>query len=485
MKNKKIRWGRLLKEKSFLDNTKKYAYKDIENGKGDVTTENLINALEFMNEKLMNFLAGKFEAVKTQGGVKYQASLSLARDLRELRRNKKETSEARDFKINNLLTRKSTEIITDCLQMFDREGVEEFDRILSEYVNLNFENNDTSDNLAIFIKNYSVIGAKESAPRQWTDFMLDENINLVKARHHPPLDPQNFKSLLTRCFFYNKEDEAKLSEMYMLAFEIIFRPKLPQIEFNFSCLGWSFDLQTLWNEALSHNAPRLVKLDISKNAQLTGKISSFTGLRMIRCLNFSGCYSVEGSLDSLAGCVLLEKLNVSGCSKLVGTLEALSQCPKLLEVNLQGCPEITGAVSPLEFCTGVRYLNLSGCIGLDDFTGLRSLEHLEDLNLGHTIISDLEELKNLKMLRKLNLECCYFLRGTLEPLHACLMLTEINVSSADPLMPLRIATPLSLAALTRARYRNEDVPMGYNRNGDDHLEGINNHQLKIITSYVV
>ena len=83
MKNKKIRWGRLLKEKSFLDNTKKYAYKDIENGKGDVTTQNLINALEFMNEKLMNFLAGKFEAVKTQGGVKYQASLSLARDLRE------------------------------------------------------------------------------------------------------------------------------------------------------------------------------------------------------------------------------------------------------------------------------------------------------------------------------------------------------------------------------------------------------------------
>ena len=35
MKNKKIRWGRLLKEKSFLDNTKKYAYKDIENGKGE------------------------------------------------------------------------------------------------------------------------------------------------------------------------------------------------------------------------------------------------------------------------------------------------------------------------------------------------------------------------------------------------------------------------------------------------------------------
>ena len=76
-----------------------------------------------------------------------------------------------------------------------------------------------------------------------------------------------------------------------------------------------------------------------------------------------------------------------------------------------------------------------------------------------------------------------FLKGDLEPLHTCLMLEEINVSSEDPLTPLRIATPLSLAALTRARYRNEDVPLGYNRGEDEHLEGINTHQLKIITSY--
>ena len=161
----------------------------------------------------------------------------------------------------------------------------------------------------------------------------------------------------------------------------------------------------------------------------------------------------------------------------------MAQCPRLERVNLSGCSNITGAVNPLEFCTDMVYLNLSGCVGLDDFAGMRSLEKLEELDVGHTVITDLEEFKNLKVLKKLSLECCYFLKGDLEPLHTCLMLEEINVSSEDPLTPLRIATPLSLAALTRARYRNEDVPLGYNRGEDEHLEGINTHQLKIITSY--
>ena len=485
MKNKKSRWARLMKEKAILDNTKKYANKTQEDGKGDVTTKNLIDALDYMTEKLMHFLTIKFEAVKTQGGVKFQASLSLARDLREILRKKKESSEAKDIKVNNLLARKATEIVTDCLQMFDRDGVDEFDKLLTEYVDLNFEHNDVDDNLAHFLKNYSVVGAKESAPGSWPDFMLDENVNLVKPREHPPLDPSGFDAALAPCFFTHPPDQAKLSDMYKLAFETLFRPQVPQIEFNFASLGWSFDLQTLWNEALSHNAPRLIKLDISHNVLLKGKISVFTGLRVVRDLNFAGCSDVEGSLDSLASCVMLRRLDVSGCSKLGGTLEALAQCPKLEKVNLKGCSMLTGAVNPLEFCTEMTHLSLSGCVGFDDFGGIRSLEKLEELDVGHTVITDLEEFKNLKVLKKLNLECCYFLKGSLEPLHTCIMLEEVNVCSEDPLTPLRIATPLSLAALSRARYRNEDLPMGLNRGEDAHLGGVNAHQLKIITSYKI
>jgi len=82
---------------------------------------------------------------------------------------------------------------------------------------------------------------------------------------------------------------------------------------NFRGLGWAFPVANLWEAALKHCGPRLLKLDVAKN-------------------------DLDGNLgDLVRQLVVLEELDVSDNRRLKGTLEPLSALSALASLDLSGC----------------------------------------------------------------------------------------------------------------------------------------------------
>jgi Leucine-rich repeat (LRR) protein len=336
-----------------------------------------------------------------------------------------------------------------------------------------------------FIELYKYNGGKRD-PISWSDFMYMHRsfgagnvIDLRSPRVNPPLRPDLFEALLASKEFYratvltDTSDKVVLGRQYHDIFNAIF--KETEV-FDFSGLGWSFDIGVLYNETgCGLTREHIKELDLSFNMGISGCLDHLGELPVLEVFKFAGCVGLTGSIRDLALCPHLKILCLQGCSMLEGTIEALASCVHLVDLDMHNCSRLSGSLEPIRKCDKLEKLNMAGCNGIkgplpgnvlqlitakaanftgcegpykiyEDISDIADIKTIDLSMLGPRLYGSLEPLAVLSALENLRLAGCQKLRSTLEPLAEYTTLVDIDIRGCDnlsgSLMPLKASLGL-------------------------------------------
>ena len=88
-------------------------------------------------------------------------------------------------------------------------------------------------------------------------------VNLTSSRNTPPMTPEQFTALLPTLTTTNGNDVALLEKKFAKGFKELFSSAIEQ--YDFSGLGWNFDIQVLFYTIFKESAGAVKILDLSDN----------------------------------------------------------------------------------------------------------------------------------------------------------------------------------------------------------------------------
>ena len=141
------------------------------------------------------------------------------------------------------------------------------------------------------------------------------------------MTPERFETLLSELKTTNGSDIDFLKKKFSEGYMELFSSEITS--YNFSGLGWKFDIQVLFDTIFKDGSEYITKLDLCDN-DLFGDISLFQKLPYLTWLNIEGCSELDGDISVFQSLPRLKDLNIRGCSKLKGDRDslqsALPQC---------------------------------------------------------------------------------------------------------------------------------------------------------------
>ena len=156
-------------------------------------------------------------------------------------------------------------------------------------------------------------------------YQIVVNLTNHPSRSKEPMTPNKFEELFhddpsSSLQVTNGSDIDLLKEKFAKGYKELFSSGIAT--YDFSGLGWKFDIRVLFDTIFKDGAGQIVKLELCDN-DLFGDISLFDRLPRLESLNIEGCSDLDGDISVFQRLRNLQYLNVHGCSKLNGDHDSL------------------------------------------------------------------------------------------------------------------------------------------------------------------
>ena len=159
-------------------------------------------------------------------------------------------------------------------------------------------------------------------------YQIAINLTNHPSRSKAPMTPEIFAKLFHAdppsgsLQVTNGADVELLKKKFAQGYKELFSSGIAT--YNFSGLGWNFDLRILFDTIFKDGTEDITKLELCDN-DLFGDISLFQQLPQLEWLNVEGCSELDGNVSVFQGLPKLKYLNFYGCSKLEGNYESLQK----------------------------------------------------------------------------------------------------------------------------------------------------------------